>query len=175
VVTSTLEEHITSILLKVITHYTTTCYHSPKDRSPYFYYHGNLKVPCEVCCDCDFRQLFLIQYRSVVPRTAGRFLAIRLKSFPVHIQQATPFVVTILVMLQFLYTAAYKVLVLFWDRKLHFHWHVDYIYSQAWSMLRLICYSTYNSYLTSVYNALIRLKFRYAPAVWDNLTLTDPN
>jgi hypothetical protein len=65
------------------------------------------------------------------------------------------------------------------DRKLHFHCHVDFLYSQARRTLGFNHYSTYNfSSLDSLIvlcNALIRSKQEYASVAFNNLKLTACN
>jgi hypothetical protein len=67
------------------------------------------------------------------------------------------------------------ILRLCYDRKLHFHRHVDYIHSQALKLLRLIPFITYNfsssESLKIVYFTLIRSKLEYTSVVWNNLIL----
>jgi hypothetical protein len=63
------------------------------------------------------------------------------------------------------------------DSKLCFHYHVNFVYSQAFRTIGLIRHVTYNfsslNSLVTLYNALIKSKPEYAPVVWDNLTLMD--
>jgi hypothetical protein len=65
------------------------------------------------------------------------------------------------------------------DSKLHFHCHVDIVYSQAIRTLGLICFIICNfsslDSLAVLYIALIRSKLEYASALWNKLTLTDSN
>jgi hypothetical protein len=63
------------------------------------------------------------------------------------------------------------------DSKLYFNCHVDFVYSQALSILGLICFITYNfsssDSLVVLYIVLIRSKLECASVVWNKLTLTD--
>jgi hypothetical protein len=65
----------------------------------------------------------------------------------------------------------------FIDSKLHFHSHVDSIFSQAIKLLGLIrnisfSFSTLDSVLTS-YSSLVRPKLECACAVWNSVTSTE--
>jgi hypothetical protein len=63
------------------------------------------------------------------------------------------------------------------DNKLHFHRHIDNLYSRA--LLGLIRFITYNcsslDCLKVLYTALVRSNLEYASVAWNNLTLTDSN
>jgi hypothetical protein len=64
------------------------------------------------------------------------------------------------------------------DCKLHFHRHVDFLFSHALKLLRLIrkitfSFSTLDSLL--MYVALVRSKLEYDSLAWNSLTITDSN
>jgi hypothetical protein len=65
------------------------------------------------------------------------------------------------------------------DCKLHFHRQVDFIFSHAMKLLRLIHtltfpFSTTDS-LLMLYFALVRSELKYAPVAWNSVTFTDSN
>jgi hypothetical protein len=65
------------------------------------------------------------------------------------------------------------------DSKQYFHYHADFVYSQALRTLGLICFITYNfsslDSLVVLYIALIRSKLGVASVVRNKLTSTDSN
>jgi hypothetical protein len=65
------------------------------------------------------------------------------------------------------------------DSKLHFHRHIDYLYSRALELLGLIRFITYNfsslDCLQVLYTALVRSNLEYASVAWNYLTLADSN
>jgi hypothetical protein len=67
----------------------------------------------------------------------------------------------------------------FIDSKLHFHNHIDYIFSQCIKLLGLVQATTFPFYsigpLYILYCTLIRSKFEYASFVWNSVTTTDAN
>ncbi|PNF39610.1 hypothetical protein B7P43_G10540 [Cryptotermes secundus] len=76
-------------------------------------------------------------------------------------------------------TSSIKDLGVFFDSKLHFHTHVNYIFSECLKLLGLIRSNTYRfSSLESLYVlyfTLIRSKLEYASVVWNSITSTDAN
>jgi hypothetical protein len=72
-----------------------------------------------------------------------------------------------------------KDLGVYFDSKLYFHQHVDYLLSHTLKLLGLIrtitfSFSTLDSLLT-LYSALVRSKLEYASVVWNSVTNTDSN
>jgi hypothetical protein len=65
------------------------------------------------------------------------------------------------------------------NSKLHFHRHIDNLYSRALKLLGLIRFITYNfsslDCLKVLYTALVRSNLEYASVAWNNLTLADSN
>jgi hypothetical protein len=61
------------------------------------------------------------------------------------------------------------------DSKLHFHRHIDNLYSRALKVLGLIRFITYNfsslDFLKVLYTALVRSTLEYASVAWSNLSL----
>lgn len=76
-------------------------------------------------------------------------------------------------------TDCIKDLGIYLDSKLHFHQHVDHLFSHALKLLGLIrtitfSFSTLDSLLT-LYSTLVRSKLEYASVVWNSVTITDSN
>jgi hypothetical protein len=67
----------------------------------------------------------------------------------------------------------------FFDSKLHFYEHVDYVFSDCIKLLGLIRSVTYRfsslECLYILYFALVRSKLEYVSVVWDSITSTDVN
>jgi hypothetical protein len=67
----------------------------------------------------------------------------------------------------------------FFDSKLHFHNHVDYIFSECIKLLGIIRSITYRfspvECLYFLYFTLVRSKLKYASVVWSSITSTDAN
>jgi hypothetical protein len=65
------------------------------------------------------------------------------------------------------------------DNKLYFHHHVNYIFSVASKLLKLINFIKYNfsslDSLLVLYISLVWSKLEYASVTWNNLTITDSN
>jgi hypothetical protein len=65
------------------------------------------------------------------------------------------------------------------DSKLHFHRHIDYLYSRALNLLGPIRFITYNfsslDCIKVLYTPLVRSNLAYASVAWNNLTLADSN
>jgi hypothetical protein len=63
------------------------------------------------------------------------------------------------------------------DSKLHFHHHIDYLYSRTLKLLGLIRFITYSlsslDCLKVLYTALVRSNLEYVSVAWNNLTLED--
>jgi hypothetical protein len=63
------------------------------------------------------------------------------------------------------------------DNKLHFHDHVNYIFSQSTRLSGLIRNITFNFFsiesMLRLYIALVRSKLEYASVVWNSITSTD--
>ena len=76
-------------------------------------------------------------------------------------------------------TSSINDLGVFFDSKLHFHTHVNYIFSECIKLLGLIRSITYRfSSLESLYVlyfTLVRSKLEYASVVWNSITSTDAN
>jgi hypothetical protein len=72
-----------------------------------------------------------------------------------------------------------KDLGVFTDSKLHFHNHVDYIFSQCIKLLGLVRAITFPfssiGSLYMLYCTLSRSKLEYASVVWNSVTTTDAN
>jgi hypothetical protein len=76
-------------------------------------------------------------------------------------------------------TGCVKDLEVYFDSKLYFHQHVDYLFSHALKLLGLIrkinfSFSTIDS-LCMLYFALVRAKLEYDSVVWNSVTNTDSN
>ncbi|PNF24361.1 hypothetical protein B7P43_G11030 [Cryptotermes secundus] len=72
-----------------------------------------------------------------------------------------------------------KDLGVYFDSKLYFHQHVNYLFLHALKLLGLIrnitfSFSTLDSLMT-LYSALVRSKLEYASVVWNSVTNTDSN
>jgi hypothetical protein len=76
-------------------------------------------------------------------------------------------------------TQSVKDLVVYLDSKLHFHDHVNFIFSHCIKMLGLIRSVTYNystlECMLVLYFVLVRSKVEYAPVVWNSITSADAN
>jgi hypothetical protein len=76
-------------------------------------------------------------------------------------------------------TDSIKDLGVFTDSKLHFHNHVDYIFSQCIKLLGLVRAITFPfssiGSLYMLYCTLIRSKLEYASVVWNSVTTADAN
>jgi hypothetical protein len=76
-------------------------------------------------------------------------------------------------------TSSIKDLGVFFDSKLHFHEHVDYVFSDYIKLLGLIRSVTYIfsslECLHILYFALVRPKLEYASVVWNSIISTDAN
>jgi hypothetical protein len=72
-----------------------------------------------------------------------------------------------------------KDLGVFLDSKLHFHNHVDYVFSECIKLLGLIRSITYSfsslECLYVLYPTLVRSRLEYASVVWNSITSTDAN
>ncbi|PNF15180.1 hypothetical protein B7P43_G14670 [Cryptotermes secundus] len=77
------------------------------------------------------------------------------------------------------HTSSINDLGVFFDSKLHFHTHVNYIFSQCIKLLGLIHSITYRLPLLKclyvLYITLVRSKLEYASEVWNSINLTDAN
>jgi hypothetical protein len=76
-------------------------------------------------------------------------------------------------------TSSIKDLGVFFDSKLHFHNHVDYIFNECMKLLGIIrsitfCFSSLEC-LYTLYLTLVRSKVEYASVVWNSVTSTDAN
>jgi hypothetical protein len=69
------------------------------------------------------------------------------------------------------YTCSIKDLGFFFDSKLHFHEHIDYVFSDCIKLLGLIHSITYRfsslECLYILYFTLVKSKFEYASVVWN--------
>jgi hypothetical protein len=76
-------------------------------------------------------------------------------------------------------TSSIKDLGVFFDSKLHFHNHVDYVFSECIKLLGLICSITYIfsslECLYVLYFTLVRPRLEYASVVWNSVTSIDAN
>jgi hypothetical protein len=76
-------------------------------------------------------------------------------------------------------TDSMKDLGVFIDAKLHFHDHINYIFSQCIRLLGLVRNITFNfsslECMLTLYIALVRCKLEYASVVWNSITSTDAN
>jgi hypothetical protein len=76
-------------------------------------------------------------------------------------------------------TYSIKVLGVFIAAKLHFHDHVNYIFSQRVKLLGIVRSITFNlsssQCLFRLHTALVRSKMEYASVVWNSITSTDAN
>jgi hypothetical protein len=76
-------------------------------------------------------------------------------------------------------TSSVKDLGIFFHSKLHFHEHVDYVFSDCIKLLGLITSVTYRcsslECLYILYFASVRSKLEYASVVWNSITSTDAN
>ncbi|PNF27531.1 hypothetical protein B7P43_G02896 [Cryptotermes secundus] len=76
-------------------------------------------------------------------------------------------------------TSSIKDLGVFFDSKLHFHTHVNYIFSECIQILGLIRSIIYRfsslECLYVLYFTLVRCKLEYASVVWNSITSTDAN
>ncbi|PNF27925.1 hypothetical protein B7P43_G03400 [Cryptotermes secundus] len=76
-------------------------------------------------------------------------------------------------------TGSIKDLVVFYDSKLHFHTHINYIFSECIKLLGLIRSITYRfssmESLYILYFTLVRSKLEYASVVWNSITSTNAN
>jgi hypothetical protein len=72
-----------------------------------------------------------------------------------------------------------KDLVVFIDAKLHFHGHVNYLFSHFIKLLGLVRNITFNfsslECMLILYIALVRSKLEYASVVWNSIMSTDEN
>jgi hypothetical protein len=76
-------------------------------------------------------------------------------------------------------TSSIKDLGVFFDSELHFHSHVDYVFSECMKLLGLIRPITYRfsslACLYILYFTLVRSKLEYALVVWNSITSSDAN
>jgi hypothetical protein len=76
-------------------------------------------------------------------------------------------------------TSSIKDLGVFLDSKLHFHNHVDYVFSECIKLLGLIRSTAYSfsslECLRVLYPTLVRPRLEYASVVWNSITSTDAN
>jgi hypothetical protein len=76
-------------------------------------------------------------------------------------------------------TSSIKDLGVFFDSKLHFHSHVDNLFSECIKLLGLIRSITYRfsslECLYVLYFTLVRSRLEYASVVWNSVTSTDAN
>jgi hypothetical protein len=76
-------------------------------------------------------------------------------------------------------TNSIKDLGVFIDAKLHFHDHVNYIFSHCIKLLGLVHNITFNfsslECMLTLYITLVRSKLEYAFVVWNSITSTDAN
>jgi hypothetical protein len=76
-------------------------------------------------------------------------------------------------------TSSIKDLGVFFDSKLHFHNHVDYVFSECIKILGLIRFITYSfsslECLYVLYFTLVRPRLEYASVTWNSITSTDAN
>ncbi|PNF34240.1 hypothetical protein B7P43_G17496 [Cryptotermes secundus] len=84
-------------------------------------------------------------------------------------------------LLHFTITRTYSVkdLGVYLDSKLHFHDHVNFVFSQCIKMLGIIRSITFNystlGCMFILYFTLVRSKVEYASVVWNSITSTDAN
>jgi hypothetical protein len=76
-------------------------------------------------------------------------------------------------------TSSIKDLLVFFDSKLHFHNHVDYVFSKCIKLIGLIPSLTYRfsslECFYVLYFILVRSRLEYASIVWNSIIYTDTN
>jgi hypothetical protein len=85
----------------------------------------------------------------------------------------------LLLLLLFLLQQIFWVITIHFDSKLHFHNHVDYVFSECIKLLGLIHSITYSfsslECLYVLYFTLVRSELEYASVVWNSVVSTDAN
>jgi hypothetical protein len=125
----------------------------------YYYYHSDINYVSDWCA-ANSMKLNIIETRVVSYTRKTNFL-----------NYEHPFCHATITR-----TSSIKDLGGFFDSKLHFHSHVDYLLSECMKLLWSLCSILYRfSSLGCQYFTLVRSRLEYASVVWNSITSTDAN